>query len=243
MGYSQTLEANISLDSIFQLANGLYQDQQYEQAIDRYQLLIRDYGIHQADVYYNLGNSYLKIKDVAHSILFLEKAVSIHPHNADYRFNLQLARSLQEDDFGLIDDFFLIRWFRDAARLMSSTAWAVMTFLFISLAVGLILIWLFHTRYEIKKMAFYVGMFFFLLTLVSTILGFGRQSLERNNPYAIVMSSEQILKIAPDNQSKEVVVVHQGLKVKVIDSLGDWSKVELSNKEVGWLPTELIERI
>ena len=75
------------------------------------------------------------------------------------------------------------------------------------------------------------------------IFGVIRQKQEIDNPYAIIMIEENRIKMAPDEDSKEVVAIHAGLKVRVIDSLGSWSKIELSNKEVGWIPTNSIEKI
>lgn len=75
------------------------------------------------------------------------------------------------------------------------------------------------------------------------VLGNWKSSLEKNNPWAIIMKSETPLLIAPDTASKEILSIHEGLKVKIINQIGDWYKIELTNKEVGWVLQTTLERI
>ena len=46
-----------------------------------------------ADIYYNLGNSYYKIGDIAKAILNYERALILKPANKDIRSNLEIAKS------------------------------------------------------------------------------------------------------------------------------------------------------
>ena len=48
-----------------------------------------------ADIYYNLGNSYYKNKNIAKAVLNYERALLMNPGDADIRFNLEMARSKQ----------------------------------------------------------------------------------------------------------------------------------------------------
>lgn len=232
-----------SVDSLYQKANTLFQQNQYSQAISIYEELIYEENVHSADLYYNLGNAYLKQERVGPAILYLEKARNIKPLQPDYRTNLLLARNLQEDDFGVIDDFFLKRWIQQLAQVLRSTQWAVVSVLFLFLACGSLLYWLFSHQYRVKRIAFWIGISFFILTSLSFLLGGIRQKLETNNPFAVIMNTESVLHIAPDNTSREIVSIHEGLKVRILDTLGDWTKIELSNKEVGWIVTKDLTRI
>ena len=235
--------ANGVVDSIFSQANTLFQSKKYDQSIRLYNLLIQEHQLQTGDLYYNLGSAYLKKKDVANASLYLERAIIVNPHNDDYQTNLRLAKDLLLDDFGVIPDFFIKRWAHSISNLLSSTSWALLSILLFLFTCGLVITWLFHRSYRIKKLLFYGGVILLFLSLLGLIFGTIRQKLEVNNPYAIVMIEEDYIKMAPDESSKEVVAIHAGLKVKVIDSLGSWSKIELSNKEVGWIPTNSIESI
>ena len=49
--------------------------------------------------------------------------------------------------------------------------------------------------------------------------------------------------IAPDYDSQEIITIHEGLKVRLLDQLSGWHKVRLPNGEVGWLPVDALEKI
>ena len=69
-------------------ADSAYVQERYEQAISLYDKLLETGA--SASVYYNLGNAYYRIGDMAHAILAYERAYLMEPGDADIRFNLQL---------------------------------------------------------------------------------------------------------------------------------------------------------
>ena len=232
-----------TIDSLFNQANAHFQEKQYDQSIQLYQRLVQEYQIKSPQLYYNLGCAFIKQNEIAQAILYLERANKLRPYKEDYQANLALAREMQQDDIGVIPDFFIKRWAQGAARVFSSTGWAILSIFLLMCTVALFMIWLFHSAYDVKRIVFWSGVVLLVLTLFSGILGGIRQKMELKYPYAIVMVAKESLKMAPDESSKEVLTIHAGLKVKVVDHLGTWSKVELSNKEVGWILTEHVEPI
>ena len=65
----------------FTEANNLYNNSKYEKSIEIY-FQILDSGVHSAELYYNLGNSFYKLNDIANSILFYEKSLKLDPTRA-----------------------------------------------------------------------------------------------------------------------------------------------------------------
>jgi SH3-like domain-containing protein len=41
----------------------------------------------------------------------------------------------------------------------------------------------------------------------------------------------------------DAFVIHEGVKVKLSDSLGDWVKIVLADGKVGWIRSQECERI
>jgi SH3-like domain-containing protein len=64
-----------------------------------------------------------------------------------------------------------------------------------------------------------------------------------NHTYAIVMQPTVTVKSSPSEKGTNLFVIHEGLKVKITDKLGDWLEVRLADGNKGWLLTESIERI
>ncbi len=64
-----------------------------------------------------------------------------------------------------------------------------------------------------------------------------------NHAYAIVMQPTVTVKSSPDAGGTNLFVVHEGLKVRITDKLGDWVEIRLADGNKGWLLLETIERI
>ena len=75
------------IDSLFLEANKLYQQGQYEPALERYNAVILS-GSESADLYYNMGNAAFRANSIGHSILYYEKALKIEPTHEDAIHNL-----------------------------------------------------------------------------------------------------------------------------------------------------------
>ena len=67
----------------------------FASAIQIYESLLRKGDA--ADVYYNLGNSYYKVNEIAKAILHYERALLLQPGNGDIRANLEIARGKTVD--------------------------------------------------------------------------------------------------------------------------------------------------
>jgi SH3-like domain-containing protein len=44
------------------------------------------------------------------------------------------------------------------------------------------------------------------------------------------------MRSAPDAESESILVIHEGLKVDLLDIISGWTKVQLPNGDQGWIP-------
>ncbi len=58
-------------------------------------------GVDNGQLYYNLGNAYLKNGDLGHAILWYERALKRIPDDPDLRFNYDYALTLTKDERGM----------------------------------------------------------------------------------------------------------------------------------------------
>jgi tetratricopeptide (TPR) repeat protein len=90
------LKAQESSDEIFAQANAAYNGANYGRAVELYKQIL-DKGQHSAGLYYNLGNAYYRLNQVAESIYFFEKAKQLAPENQDIKINSTFAQNMTID--------------------------------------------------------------------------------------------------------------------------------------------------
>lgn len=113
-----------------------YIKEDYTAAIQVYEMLLKDGEA--ADVYYNLGNSYYKIGEIAKAVLNYERALLLQPGNNDIRANLEVARAKTIDKVEPIPEVFLVSWTKSLINSMSVDAWAtwgIISFLLLIVAL------------------------------------------------------------------------------------------------------------
>ena len=89
--------------------------------------MIEGENLESADLYYNIGNTYFKLDDIAHAILYYERALKLDPAHADARHNLEIATQLTLDRVDAVPDFILVSWFRGVRQSLSADTWAWLT--------------------------------------------------------------------------------------------------------------------
>ena len=81
---------------LFDKGNDLYNQGRYLEAIESYSDIIKD-GKHSSELYYNMGNSYYKLNDIANSIFYYEKALLLNPKSEKIANNLSFAQNMLID--------------------------------------------------------------------------------------------------------------------------------------------------
>src|SRR3989339_179784 len=87
--------------NLFDTANQAYQNGQYSEAIINYESIVK-MGIANFNVFYNLGNSYFRDKQIGKAVLNFERAFLLKPSDKDIRANLQFIRAMIKDEEGFL---------------------------------------------------------------------------------------------------------------------------------------------
>ncbi len=226
----------------FEAANAAYQKGDFHAAIDNYEQVLKT-GSFSEEVYYNLGNAYFKTNQIGKAILNYERAALITPGDEDVQFNLEIANAKQVDDLGKIGKFFVKEWWQGLHKLFSSGIWGGLTLLSLWAGIGGFILWLFGESRDRKKQGFIGGIVLTLLSLLLYFIASSQATFEKNSSQAIILANKVALKNGPDKISSDVLEIHEGLKVELLDQIGGWYKVKLSNGDQGWLPTASLEEI
>ena len=240
--FLQNTSSAQSPEAAFSRGNELYRAGKFQDAAKEYDSIIKE-GKFSAELYFNLGNAYYRDGQLARAILAYERAAQLHPDDPDIEHNLKLAYLKTVDRIEPVPDMFLIQWMRAVGSLMSSDHVRIMfivcwVLLFCSLATMYLVL---HPA--LLRTARIV--FFFSCTLV-VIWGamLGIQSMrDTAQDKAIIIAQTVTAKSSPDAKSVDAFVIHEGVKVKLTDAVGDWVKATLVDGKVGWIPADQCERI
>ncbi|MDD2436148.1 MAG: tetratricopeptide repeat protein [Massilibacteroides sp.] len=229
-------------DNAIKEAETVYRKEDYSKAIELYNNILKTRGS-SADIYYNLGNAYYKAGKTASAILNYERALLLNPGDPDIRFNLNIARQKTIDRIEPIGQFFLAKWFDTVQNIFSVDSWGTIGIISFILFIGCLILFFFSKWLRLKKIGFYVGLFLLVLVVLSNVFGVNQKHRLMSRTSAIVFTPTVTVKSSPDVSGTDLFVIHEGTKVVVRTTLGDWSEIELENGNVGWMPSKDIEKI
>ncbi|MFN8277271.1 MAG: tetratricopeptide repeat protein [Chitinophagales bacterium] len=229
-----------SADANFAKANAAYKAGQYDEAITLYRQ-VRSAGVENAALYYNLGNAYYKNEQTGEAILQYERALKLAPNDEDVLHNLKLANLKTTDRLPAVPQLAIVKgWDRLLhGRSSGSWAWICIGCLWAMMALLSLRLFLSSGRGVILSLVL-------LLAIGTVATGYASVSQyhdEENSGEAILMTDNAYVKSAPDANGTDLFMIHEGLKMTLLDQVGDWAKVRLADGKVGWVPKSDIERI
>ena len=205
---------------------------------------VAETGLRSKELYFNLGNAYFKNGETARAILNYERAARLDPSDTDVRYNLEFARSMTQDRIDEVPEFILKTWMRKVNYLMSSNAWAWCSLFLLALTLGLALLFLLGPTAGSRRTGFFTGIVALLLTLLCWGFARSQKADAQRHDTAIVMRPVTSVTSSPSGDAaKSLFILHEGTKVKVLDSVSGYTDIELSDGRRGWIPSGDIEVI
>ena len=243
VSFSASAQEKDYADSLWDAANLAYVEGRWTDAISDYQM-ISSMGLESASLYCNTGDAFFKDGNVPMAILYYERALKLDPSYDDARYNLDLLNSTIQDRIDPVPEFVLKAWAREICYIMDSNAWTVCFFVLFALTLAMALLFLLPPTVGGRRTGFFTRIV--LLLLADFPLCF---SVWQKNDYmkaegAIVMRPVTSVKSSPSAEaSKDLFILHEGTKVKIIDQVGSWNNIELADGRQGWIPSGDIETI
>ena len=192
-------------------------------------------GLLSPQLCYNLGGACFKDGDLAHSILWYERALKLDPSYKDARHNLEYAQSFAQDRIDVIPEFFLRGWLRTMRSWMSSDAWAVLAIVFFAIFLAMLLLFLLASG-SARVCGFFVGILMLLLSLGAGGFSASSRAQSLNNKRLVITVPVSVARSAPDSASgTELFILHEGSPAVLTDEVGNWIKIELSDGRQGWI--------
>jgi len=236
------VSAQESVDDLWAMAADYYAEGDYVNALNFYLMIEGEQKV-SPDLYYNIANSYFKSGDNSHAILYYEKTLKLDPSHADAAHNLTIAQRFTLDKIDILPELILLTWVRKVKYLFSADVWAWIAVALTFAVAMLMLGFRFSSSLRRRKTSFVLACVVFLFAIISFAFSISEKNDAIREESAIVMSPVASVKSSPGEAGNSIFVLHEGTKVNLLDELGEWTRIELSDGRQGWIAAGSIIKI
>jgi tetratricopeptide (TPR) repeat protein len=194
---------------------------------------IADTGVQNGQLFYNLGNAYLKKGDIGRAVMWYLRARKQIPDDPDLTFNLGYALSLvkdKTDDQG--PSIFPILFFWRQMFSRSALQW---TAVLLNLVFWLVLS---YRRVRRKKILNTVNALILSTAVVFILTAAYNHYEDRYAKTAIVLPERVSVRSGLSENATELFVLHAGSRVRVEKENGAFVRILFSKGKIGWIPKE-----
>ena len=221
---------------LFDQGNELYNNGNYYEAIEKYSSIVKS-GKHSDKLYYNMGNSYYKLNDIANSIYYYEKALLLNPNSETINNNLVFAQNMLIDKIEILPENQISVFTNSVTKLFNYNTWQYLFIFFEYLAIFLFFLYMISKIPSLKKKLFISSISSTILFLLFLIIANNSKNISENNNPAIIFDKQIELREEPNLRSEEIIKLHEGTKLNILESINDWSLIQLKNGNKGWILT------
>lgn len=193
--------------------------------------------VNNPDLFYNIGNSYLKNKDLGRAVLWYERARKLAPSDPDLKFNLAYAQSLLKDKKEQKFSFSNILYFWQGLVSLKWLQYASITCSFV------FFIW--ATVQKVRGRQIFSGMGMLILVLFAgTTLAAGLEYNRINSDVrAVILADQAGVRSGTMDNATLLFDLHAGTRVRVLEKKDNYMKIRFAKDKVGWISCENIETI
>ena len=230
-------------------ANQAYKQELYNEALKLYLQEAEQTGVSSA-LYCNIGDTYYRLKDNVHAVLYYERALLLDPSNSDARFNLEFVRGKMQlpDDAG---DSWFSNWVDMTVSRLSSNAWAIIAIITFLLFLAGVAAYMFLDNVLMRKIGFFGGALMIVVSILANLAAFHVYHKATGGNGAIIMPESVTLGTAPrEPRDKQEVAfeLQQGTRVEIVDSItdknsGKWLQISTAGGHKAWLNARDVEII
>jgi tetratricopeptide (TPR) repeat protein len=223
-------------------ANKAYSKKNYPASIAFYEKVLAK-NVEAPEIYYNLGNAYFKNRNLPLAILNYERAKKRKPEDEDIAFNLKMANQLIADKIESPEIHFLSAQRSRLLNTCTEKTWSLYSLGSWMIFLCLLMIYFVSGRTGIRQLSLGFSLLFLLLSLSTFFLARECFKDSVKQEEAIILAPNITAKGSPDNKGTDLFILHEGSKVTLLQSSGEWYEIRLNNGHSGWLPKTALETI
>lgn len=236
VGSHRTNAQNNEWEEVFFKANQAYKEARFPEAVHGYTRLIQA-GHENGHIYYNLGNTFLRLNEIGEAILNYERAKRFMPRDPDLRFNLQYVHDQVQDAIPESQSFVTMAFFWLKSLSLDEALW--------SFIVLNCLFWtvLFIRLFLTTEWTYYLFIILLVFWVISGV-SFGLKWYQMETDNRVVILDEEVnIRAGPDTKDTVLFKLHEGAVVHHERSEDGWLLISLPDGKRGWIKAETVERI
>lgn len=211
-----------------------YKNNNFKEALEDFCILNDKYQ--SAELFFNIGNCYMKLGKTGFAIGAYYSALSRDPVNPDIKHNLTYAKSLTKNqlpddtDINSLTDVFknIINHFT------LKTHQLILLILYFILVILIIYYWLIKNNISNNKTLILI---LFSLLIIESFITWTRYN-DINIKKGIVTVSEISIKYGPNFNDTEAFVLYEGTKFSIYNTSDNWYQIRLIDGKTGWIHSE-----
>lgn len=240
IGFSMLSEARAQKpEELLTKANSLYNENAYDSALALYEEIVEQ-GYSSATLYYNLGNTYYKLKNYPLAIYNYEKSLKLDPNNDDTKHNIEIAKLFLTDKIEAVPELFIKTWWNNLSNMFTLNTWSIISLVMIGCSLACIFFYITAKTRGLKKSMFFTGLLMIVLAICSISISAKKHNYISTHNEGIIITPTITIKSSPSNSSVDLFVLHEGSKVKILDKTEGWEKIKIANGSIGWLPSTAV---
>jgi tetratricopeptide (TPR) repeat protein len=227
--------------SLFYKANSLYEQREYEKSSEVYAKILA-IDTESGPLYFNIGNTFIKMGKIGYAILAYKKAQRLMPGDSDLKSNLAYAESLTEDSALSALPQNRIAWlFRFPFREYSLNTVSI---ILIALYLMLIAMFLMGIISPVLKRRMTILFYPVLIGFLLTLGAFGiRYYDEEILSHGVVVAKEAECKYEPIDKSNNYFTLKEGQEVLVLKTRSGWRRIRRLDGKLAWVKSDAVEGI
>jgi tetratricopeptide (TPR) repeat protein len=231
------------LRGLFEKGNQAYLNGDYDTAVSEYRKVL-EAGVNHPDLAFNLANAYYRSGRKGLAVLFYEKALQMDPVDGAAASNLEIVRKSLIDRVVMPEEGTVGEPLWHGFIRGLSFGW--LSWMFFSLylvAFGILIGRRLMRNESLRRLFFWINIPVITLALVFGGLFASRIYLQEKVHHGVVIPTTAALREGPEQSAKVQMEVHEGLKVRLLNEVGDHTRVKLANGVEGFILSSQIGRI
>lgn len=221
-------------NDLLQKAEKAYDNKNYKEAISCYQQLINE-GNKSYELYFNLGNSYYRNKDLGYAIYYYELARKANPNDKDIQINLGIASAKTIDKIDAKENFFINAVKSNIVNVVTTETWAWLSIVIAIAVCGFFFLFIHSQVMILKRISFILSIVLLIGLIVVYFFGNSALNSKKENKFAIILLKEVKITNEPNAAGMLKFALHEGTKVRVVEANNDWVLIKLDNGNEGWV--------